>query len=88
MRLLAALAGHSHISTTQRYIDVNSEQLSEAVELLCLAPYIRPLILVSLTRIQAQVGKCSVNGAAASCKAGQASVKIIQRTMTHIIKLY
>ena len=28
------LAGHSHISTTQRYIDVNSEQLSEAVELL------------------------------------------------------
>ena len=31
---LAALAGHSHISTTQRYIDVNSEQLSEAVELL------------------------------------------------------
>ncbi|MDG1377835.1 MAG: site-specific integrase, partial [Yoonia sp.] len=26
--------GHSHISTTQRYIDVNSEQLSEAVELL------------------------------------------------------
>ena len=34
MRLLAELAGHSHISTTQRYIDVNSEQLSEAVELL------------------------------------------------------
>jgi integrase/recombinase XerD len=34
VRLLAALAGHSHISTTQRYIDVNSEQLSEAVELL------------------------------------------------------
>ena len=34
VRLLAALAGHSHISTTQRYIDVNSEQLSESVELL------------------------------------------------------
>ena len=34
VRLLAALAGHSHISTTQRYIDVNSEQLSKAVELL------------------------------------------------------
>ncbi|MDB9962718.1 tyrosine-type recombinase/integrase, partial [Planktomarina temperata] len=34
VRLLAALAGHSHISTTQRYIDVNSEQLSEAVKLL------------------------------------------------------
>ena len=34
VRLLAALAGHSHISTTQRYIDVNSYQLVEAVELL------------------------------------------------------
>ena len=34
VRLLAALAGHSHISTTQRYIDVNSDQLIEAVELL------------------------------------------------------
>ena len=34
VRLLAELAGHSHISTTQRYIDVNSEQLSNAVELL------------------------------------------------------
>lgn len=34
VRLLAALAGHSHISTTQRYIDVNAEQLSAAVELL------------------------------------------------------
>jgi len=33
VRLLAALAGHSHIST-QRYIDVNSDKLSEAVELL------------------------------------------------------
>ncbi len=34
VRLLAALAGHSHISTTQRYIDVNSDQLASAVELL------------------------------------------------------
>jgi integrase/recombinase XerD len=34
VRLLAELAGHSHISTTQRYIDVNAEQLSSAVELL------------------------------------------------------
>ena len=34
VRLLAALAGHSHISTTQRYIDVNVEQLKEAVELI------------------------------------------------------
>ena len=34
VRLLAELAGHSHISTTQRYIDVNSEQLANAVELL------------------------------------------------------
>jgi len=34
VRLLAALAGHSHISTTQRYIDVNSDQLVAAVELL------------------------------------------------------
>ena len=34
VRLLAELAGHSHISTTQRYIDVNVEQLKEAVELL------------------------------------------------------
>ena len=34
VRLLAALAGHSHISTTQRYIDVNAEQLLAAVELL------------------------------------------------------
>jgi integrase/recombinase XerD len=34
VRLLAELAGHSNISTTQRYIDVNAEQLSEAVELL------------------------------------------------------
>ena len=34
VRLLAELAGHAHISTTQRYIDVNVEQLKEAVELL------------------------------------------------------
>jgi len=34
VRLLAELAGHSHISTTQRYIDVNAEQLSAAVELI------------------------------------------------------
>ena len=34
VRLLAELAGHSHISTTQRYIDVNAEQLSAAVGLL------------------------------------------------------
>ena len=33
VRLLAELAGHAHISTTQRYIDVNVEQLKEAVEL-------------------------------------------------------
>jgi integrase/recombinase XerD len=32
--LLAELAGHSHISTTQHYIDVNAEQLATAVELL------------------------------------------------------
>jgi integrase/recombinase XerD len=32
--LLAAFAGHSHISTTQRYIDVNADQMMEAVELL------------------------------------------------------
>jgi len=33
VRLLAELAGHRHISTTQRYIDVNPEQLARAVEL-------------------------------------------------------
>jgi len=32
-RLLTAIAGHSHISTIQRYIDVNSEQPSEVVGL-------------------------------------------------------
>ena len=34
VRQLAALAGHANISTTQRYIDVNSDQLASAVELL------------------------------------------------------
>jgi integrase/recombinase XerD len=34
VRFLTELAGHSHISTTQRYIDVNAEQLANAVELL------------------------------------------------------
>ena len=33
VRLLAELAGHQHISTTQRYIDVSPAQLSRAVEL-------------------------------------------------------
>ena len=30
VRLLAALAGHQHISVTQRYIDVNDTQLANA----------------------------------------------------------
>lgn len=34
VRVLAELAGHSHISTTQRYIDVNADQLAGAVELI------------------------------------------------------
>jgi integrase/recombinase XerD len=34
VRVLAELAGHSSIQTTQRYIDVNSKQMSDAVELL------------------------------------------------------
>ena len=34
VRVLAELAGHSHISTTQRYIDVNDAQLASAVELI------------------------------------------------------
>jgi integrase/recombinase XerD len=34
VRVLAELAGHSYISTTQRYIDVNADQLREAVDLL------------------------------------------------------
>lgn len=33
VRVLAALAGHSSITTTQRYIDVNDDQLRNAVEL-------------------------------------------------------
>ncbi|WP_246086310.1 tyrosine-type recombinase/integrase [Roseinatronobacter monicus] len=33
VHLLAALAGHRHISTTQRYITVNEALLSRAVEL-------------------------------------------------------
>lgn len=33
VRLLAELAGHKHISTTQRYIDINPAQLTNAVEL-------------------------------------------------------
>lgn len=33
VRVLAALAGHSSITTTQRYIDVNDEMLRKAVEL-------------------------------------------------------
>lgn len=34
VRVLAALAGHSSIQVTQRYIDVNAEQMAAAVELL------------------------------------------------------
>lgn len=34
VRVLAALAGHSSIQTTQRYIDVNDAQLASAVELI------------------------------------------------------
>jgi len=34
VRQLAALAGHADISTTQKYLDVNSDQLANAVELL------------------------------------------------------
>jgi integrase/recombinase XerD len=34
VRVLAALAGHQQISTTQRYIDVNDAQLAGAVELI------------------------------------------------------
>ena len=33
VRVLAELAGHRSIATTQRYIDVNAEQLANAVEL-------------------------------------------------------
>ena len=34
VRVLAALAGHASISTTQRYIDINDHQLRSAVELM------------------------------------------------------
>lgn len=34
VRVLAELAGHSSIAVTQRYIDVNDEQMANAVELL------------------------------------------------------
>jgi hypothetical protein len=34
VRVLAELPGHSSIQTTQRYIDVNPQQMSAAVELL------------------------------------------------------
>ena len=34
VRVLAELAGHASIQTTQRYIDVNPQQIREAVELL------------------------------------------------------
>lgn len=34
VRVLAALAGHSSIAVTQRYIDVNDAQMANAVELL------------------------------------------------------
>jgi integrase/recombinase XerD len=33
VRVLAALAGHKHIGTTQRYIDLNEEVLKAAIEL-------------------------------------------------------
>jgi integrase/recombinase XerD len=33
VRVLAALAGHQSIATTQRYIDVNDEMMRNAVEL-------------------------------------------------------
>ena len=34
VRLLAELAGHKHITTTQRYIDINDAQLTNAVDML------------------------------------------------------
>tara|TARA_B100000315_G_C14327384_1_gene473676 strand:- start:362 stop:508 length:147 start_codon:yes stop_codon:yes gene_type:complete len=33
VRVLAALAGHQSIATTQRYIDINDDMLRNAVEL-------------------------------------------------------
>jgi integrase/recombinase XerD len=32
-KVIMTLAGHKHLSTTQRYIDVNDEMLRQAVEL-------------------------------------------------------
>jgi integrase/recombinase XerD len=34
VRVLASLAGHANISTTQRYIDVNDDMKRQAVELM------------------------------------------------------
>jgi integrase/recombinase XerD len=34
VRVLAELAGHSSIATTQRYIDINDDMLKKAVELI------------------------------------------------------
>jgi integrase/recombinase XerD len=34
VRVLAELAGHNQLQTTQRYIDVNPQQMSASVELL------------------------------------------------------
>jgi integrase/recombinase XerD len=34
VRVLAALAGHRHIGTTQRYIDLNENVLRAAVEMI------------------------------------------------------
>ena len=33
-KVLMELAGHKHLSTTQRYIEVNDQMLKEAVELI------------------------------------------------------
>ena len=33
VKVIMTLAGHKHLSTTQRYIDVNDEMLRQAVEL-------------------------------------------------------
>jgi integrase/recombinase XerD len=33
-RVLQSLAGHQHLSTTQRYIDINDEMRMEAAELI------------------------------------------------------
>ena len=39
VRLLAALAGHSHISTTQRYIDVNADQMRDTASFVALRTF-------------------------------------------------